>query len=254
MAVSLSISITQNSQSIANNTSNVTVKVTASWTGGSYNTLEKPGWVKIDGTTYDFTSPFNTGRSTTGSVVICTKTVNVAHASNGSKTLSCSASYTTGVSSGTITASTSKTLTTIPRKSTLTIGNGTLGTAMTVTINNADSSFEHRVSYINPQTGGEGPISGGLLPITASSFTWTPSLALATFAPDSTSVTLKIRLGTYLSNGSLVGENWYSTTLAIPASIPKSGTRTPPPSPFTPPITWWCRVSSACGTRISPLR
>ena len=34
MAVSISLAITQNSQNVANNTSNVTVSVTAKWTYG----------------------------------------------------------------------------------------------------------------------------------------------------------------------------------------------------------------------------
>ena len=37
MAVKITISIDQNSQSISANTSNVTVTVRASWTYGSYN-------------------------------------------------------------------------------------------------------------------------------------------------------------------------------------------------------------------------
>ena len=56
MAVSIVIDITQNSQDIANNTSNVTVKVNAKWTGGSYNLLEKSGSCTIDGKEYTFTS------------------------------------------------------------------------------------------------------------------------------------------------------------------------------------------------------
>ncbi len=119
MAVSLSISIAQNSQSIANNTSNVTVKVVAKWTYGSYNHLQKAGWVKIDGTQYNFTNNFNTGETTSGSKTLYTKTVDIKHGTDGTKTLACSASYTTGVSSGTITASASKALTRIPRAATL---------------------------------------------------------------------------------------------------------------------------------------
>lgn len=119
MAVSLSISITQNSQSIANNTSNVTVSVVAKWTYGSFNHYQKPGWLKIDGKQYDFTNNFNTGETTNGTKTLFSKTVDVAHAADGSKTLACSASYTTGVSSGTVTASASEDLTKIPRAATI---------------------------------------------------------------------------------------------------------------------------------------
>ena len=119
MAVSLKINITQNSQNIDNNTSNITVAVVASWTYGSFNRAEKDGWVKIDGTQYDFTSSFNENETTSGSKTLYTKTLDIAHNANGSKTVSCSASFTTGVSSGTITATASKALTLIPRKATI---------------------------------------------------------------------------------------------------------------------------------------
>lgn len=138
MAVSLSISITQNSQSIADNTSSVTVKVVAKWTYGSFNHLKKAGWLKIDGTQYNFTNNFNTSEVTSGSKTLYTKTVDVAHAADGSKTLACSASYTTGVSSGTITASASKALTKIPRA------------AAIVTAPNFDDEDNPKITYSNP--------------------------------------------------------------------------------------------------------
>lgn len=119
MAVSLSISIAQNSQSIENNTTNVTVKVKCSWTYGSWNHNKKSGYLIIDGTKYTFTNNFNTSETTTGSKTLFTKTVNVEHDDLGKKELSCSAQYVTGVSSGTITASASKTLTDIPRAATI---------------------------------------------------------------------------------------------------------------------------------------
>ncbi|MGF6376851.1 hypothetical protein M2140_001929 [Clostridiales Family XIII bacterium PM5-7] len=114
MAVSIDITITQNSQNKTNNTSNVTVKVAAKWTYGSYNLSKCSGSCTIDGTKYTFSSAFNTGQTTSGSATIYSKTLNISHASNGKKTLSCSASYVSGVSSGTVTDSASKTLTAIP--------------------------------------------------------------------------------------------------------------------------------------------
>ena len=120
MAVKLSLSCTQNSQNIANNTSNVTVKATASWTYGSWNEYQKPGYIIIDGVKYEFKSNFNPNATTSGSKVLYSKTVDVKHNVDGSKTLAYSGSYTTGVSSGTITASGSKVLTKIPRQATIT--------------------------------------------------------------------------------------------------------------------------------------
>ena len=89
MAVSISISITQNSQSVANNTSNITAKVTASWTYGSNNrTGQCTGSLTIDGKKYSFSGiKFNTGQTTSGSQVIMTKTVDVGHNADGKRHL-----------------------------------------------------------------------------------------------------------------------------------------------------------------------
>lgn len=220
MAVSISIAITQNSQSIANNTSNVTVSVTAKWTGGSNNrvvnadgTPQANGWLKIDGTSYTFASIFNSGQTTTGSQTIFTKTVNVSHDSTGAKTLACSASYTTGVSSGTVTASASKALTTIPRKSTLAASNGTLGTAQTLTVTKQATSFTHTITYKC------GSASGTICTKSSStSISWTPPLSLAQQNTTGTSVTVTFTITTY--NGSTsVGSNTKNITCSIPSSV-----------------------------------
>lgn len=215
MAVKISIGIKQNSQDVTNNTSNVTANVTATWTYGSYNKLNKSGWLTIDGTKYDFTSPFNTGQSTSGSTTLFTKTVNVKHASDGTKTLSCSASYTSGVSSGTVTASASKVLTTIPRASTMAVKSGTiaLGTAMTLLVTRKSTSFTHTITYTC------GSASGTICTkSTSESISFTPPLSLASQNTTGTSVTLKYTLTTY--NGSTsVGSKTYSQTVSIPASV-----------------------------------
>lgn len=220
MAVSISISITQNSQSIANNTSNVTVKVNASWTGGSYNLTQKSGWLKIDGTTYDFTSSFNTGRTTSGSQALFTKTIDISHAANGTKTLACSASYTSGVSSGTVTASASKTLTTIPRKSTFSVSNGTLGAAQTITVTRQASTFTHTITYSC------GSASGTICTKSSdTSVSWTPPLSLASQNTTGLSVSVTLIVTTY-SGSTDVGSNTKTISCAIPASVAPSCTLT----------------------------
>ena len=218
MAVSISISITQNSQSVTNNTSNVTVKVIAKWTYGSYNKLEKSGWLTIDGTKYTFTSPFNTGQSTSGSVTLFSKTVNVLHKADGSKTLSCSASYTTGVSSGTVTASASKVLTTIPRKSTLSASNGTLGTQQTLTVTRQSTSFTHTITYTC------GSDSGTICTkSTSTSISFVPPMDLAENNTTGTSVSIKFTITTYNGSTSL-GSNTKTITCAIPDEVKPSCT------------------------------
>lgn len=216
MAVSLSIAITQNSQSVDNNTSNVTVKVNISWTYGSFNRTEKSGYLIIDGTKYTFTSTFNENQSTSGSQTLFTKTVNVSHNSDGKKTLSASASFTSGVSSGTITATTSKVLTTIPRKSTLTASNGTLGTAQTLTISRHSSGFTHTITYKC------GTASGTVATKSSStSISWTPPLTLSSQNTAGTSVSVTFTITTYNGNTSL-GSNTKTITCTIPASVKPS--------------------------------
>lgn len=224
MAVTgITISITQNSQSVTNNTSNVTVSVVASWNYGSWNHEGTAnGWIKIDGTTYNF-SPIvlNPDNVTGGSQTIMTKTVNVSHASDGTKTLSCSASFYTGLdSSGTKTASASKTLTTIPRKSSLSASNGTLGTAQTLTVTRQSSSFTHTITYKC------GSATGTVCTKSSStSISWTPPLSLAQQNTTGTSVSITFTITTYNGNTS-VGSNTKSISCTIPSSVKPSCTIT----------------------------
>lgn len=122
MAVSLSMYITENSTSISNNTSSVTVDCYVSWTYGSWNNYGQcDAAITIDGTSYSFSGlKFNSSHTTSGSQWLMSKTANVYHNADGYKTVYCSAWFNTNVSSGTIYASGSKVLTYIPRAATLT--------------------------------------------------------------------------------------------------------------------------------------
>lgn len=216
MAVSLSLVITQNSQSVANNTSNVTVKVNISWTYGSWN-HESPapsGTLKIDGTSYSFSNTFNDNRTTSGSKTLFTKTVNVSHASDGTKTLACSASFVSGVSSGTVSASANKVLTTIPRKSSLSVSNGTLNTAQTLTVTKQATAFTHTITYKC------GTASGTVCTKSSdTSISWTPPASLASQNKTGTSVSVTFTITTY--NGSTnVGSSSVSRTFTIPSKSP----------------------------------
>lgn len=214
MGVGISISITQNSQNIANNTSNVTVNVIAEWWGGSYNHNMKSGSLTIDGTKYSFTANFNTSQITWGQKTLFTKTVDVKHADDGTKTLACSAVYISGVSSGTVTASASQALTKITRLSTLTASNGELGKAQALTINRNNSTFTHSIRYDC------GAASGTVCTkVSDTSVSFTPSLNLAQQNKTGTSVSVKLTLYTFDSNGTELGTTTKTITCTIPASV-----------------------------------
>ena len=216
MAVTLTMSYKVNSQNVANNTTNITVYVNAVWTGGSYNTLQKSGWCKIDGTTYNFTSSFNTSRTTSGQQTIFAKSVNVTHNSDGTKELQCSASYTTGVSSGTIGASFVEDLATIPRKSTLSVGNGTLGTAQTLKVTRQSTSFTHTI------TAKCGSASTTICTkSTSTSISFTPPTSWSSQNTTGTSVSVTYTITTYNGNTN-IGSNSYTKTCSIPSTIEPS--------------------------------
>lgn len=147
MAVTGSISIKQNSQNIANNTSNITVTCKATMTGPSMDYYDRTGTLTIDGQDYSFTTNFPENTTKT----ICSKTVNVSHNSVGKKTVSASFSITTGMTGtlpgGVLSKSTSKTLTNIPRASSVTCADGNIGSATTININRASSNFTHTITY-----------------------------------------------------------------------------------------------------------
>ncbi len=217
MAVSISIAITQNSQNVANNTSNVTVKVTAAWTYGSWNQENPapPGWLKIDGITYDFRSTFNDNNTSSGSKTIFTKTVNIGHNSDGTKTLACSASFTTGTGSGTVTASESKTLTTIPRTTqhTLSASSADMGGKVTISCPRASGSFTHDLAYKIPGDDYYIAITTGV----GTSYSWTVP-DRATSIPNATSVQMTVRCITK-SGGTTIGTAYAYITAKVPASV-----------------------------------
>lgn len=215
MAVKLSISITQNSQNVANNTSNVTVALSVSWTYGSWNATTGPhGYLTIDGTKYTFEKkPFNSNHTTTGSQTIFTKTVNVSHNSDGTKNLACSGYYWVDLdSAASITASASKALTTIPRKSSLSVANGTLGTAQTLTVTKQASAFTHTITYKCGSATGTVCTKSS-----ATSISWTPPASLASQNTTGKSVSVTFTITTF-SGSTNIGSNTKTITCSIPST------------------------------------
>ena len=115
---------TVTSQSIANNTSTVNIKVQLVSTGSSYNinsSSSRTGTAIVDGAKYTFS--FTAGLSGSQTKTLYDKTVTVSHASDGKKTCSFSFSvpldgiYLSGQNAGTISKSGTGIFNTIPRAS-----------------------------------------------------------------------------------------------------------------------------------------
>lgn len=158
MAVTLYITIEENSWSAATNKSNVTCAAVAKWTGGSYNLTQKPGTLTIDGTPYEFTSSFNDKRTNSGTKVLFRKTLDIPHDDKGSKKLTVSATYETGVSSGTISASAVKDLKDIPLASTVAATDANIKAVSMIAVTRRSAAYSHSImwsfgslsGYLNP--------------------------------------------------------------------------------------------------------
>lgn len=222
MAVTLKLAITQNSQNITNNTSNVTVNVTASWTYGSWNSLGQcSGHITIDGTKYSFSGmSFNSNHTTTGSQVVMTKTVDVKHNDEGYKVLSCSASFDTVISAGVVTASGSKTLTTIARASqpscitwpehTQKVGD--FGTEISIHMNRKSDRFTHNVTY---QFGNR---AGFIAQNVTTGIKWVIPESLMDLIPAATSGSGTIYVTTY-DGDKEIGTKSCGFTASVPSSV-----------------------------------
>lgn len=218
----LKIAWSVGSQSVANNTSSVTVKVQLVSTGASYtinSSASKSGSVTINGTKYTFN--FTAALSGNQTKTLYTKTVTVAHAANGTKT--CSFSATCGINvtlSGTyygnVTATGTGTFNTIARASTISSVTSSVsvnGTnAVTVNITRAASSFTHTVVFsfgsYSKTTTGVGTSTSYAIPTS-----WLNAI------PNATSGTAKVTVTTYSGStkiGSAVSKNF---TLTVPSSV-----------------------------------
>lgn len=207
------ITITQNSQSVANNTSNVTVSVRVYRTNTGYTTYGTGTvYCTINGTQY--TESITTDDKITSSgVTVFSKTLNISHGADGTKTLATSARITHQQFSSS-SQSYSQKLTTIPRATTPTLSASSVNMGASITINmpRASSSFEHTLTYkFGSATGTIGSELG-------TSKAWTVPLSLASQIPNGTSGTCTITCKTY--NGStLIGTKTVSFTAKVPASV-----------------------------------
>lgn len=214
MALSLSISTSQGTQSVANNTTQLTVNVNISWTYGSYDHYGSSKYVTINGKTYYFSSvKINPNRTTSGSQTLYSATVTIPHNADGTKTVSIYASVTTATSSGTVTASRSVTLATIPRATTpsLSASSVALGSAVTISTPRASSAFTHSLHY---RIG-----SGAWVAIATNvgtSYSWTVPKSIANSFPSATSGSLTIRCITYSGKTQIGDAKTVTLTITIP--------------------------------------
>ena len=207
------ITITQNSQSVAKNTSNVTVSVRVYRTNTGYTTYGTGTvYCTINGTQYT-EAITSDDKITSSGITLFSKTLNITHNADGTKTLATSARITHDQFSSS-SQSYSQDLTTIPRATTPTLSATSVNMGASVTINmaRASSSFDHTLTY------SFGSASGTIGSDLATSKAWEVPLSLASQIPNGTSGTCTITCKTY--NGStLIGTKTVSLTLKVPSSV-----------------------------------
>lgn len=207
------ITVTQNSQNVTNNTSNVTVSVRVYRTNTGYTTYGTGTvYCTINGTQYT-EAITSSDKITSSGIVLFSKTLNIAHNADGTKTLATSARITHDQFSSS-SQSYPQVLTTIPRATTPTVSASSvnMGADITISMPRASSSFEHTLAYkFGSATGTIGSELG-------TSKVWTVPLSLASQIPNGTSGTCTITCKTY--NGStLIGTKTVSFTAKVPSSV-----------------------------------
>lgn len=218
----LKFSWEETSQSIAANTTTISWKMEL--VAGAYGLINATGtchWkVTIDGK--DYTGNVNVGIGNNATKVLANGVTTISHDDDGTKEFSYYFEQKFGIvfsgqSINIVSGSGTGELTDIPRVSSLTGGDGTLGTSQTLTINRAASTLKHRLTYNCGDQSGY--VAGSSDYITGISQAWTPPLSLASESPAGTSVTVKLTLWTYASDGTHIGNTEYTFAYAIPASV-----------------------------------
>lgn len=208
---SVKLSWSLSSQSVENNQSTLSWSITGA---GSASGWVMTGGFKavINGTTVYSTST-DTRIQLYNGTSVASGTTKIIHNADGTKSFSLSIEagvYTYAVS---VTASGTHTLDTIPRASTVSATNANMGSASTITITRASSSFTHTLTY------SFGSTTGTIVSKTTStSVSWTPALTLANQIPNAVSGTCTITCDTY--NGSTkIGSKTCTLTLTVPTSV-----------------------------------
>lgn len=218
----LYMTITQNKRDASTNQSNVTVKMYAQSDSASYGA-------------YNLDASGNTVKMTVSGKQVVSKTMamdfrnratvnlgswtgNISHGADGKKTLACSGSFSISgssyLSNGSI--SCSIVLDQIPRatKPTLAASTVALGSAVTIGIAPAVSSWTHNL-YYRVGTGSWTRFATGV----KTNYAWTLPLAIADNFPSATSGTITIGVNTYNGSTMIGSTQTINLNITIPASV-----------------------------------
>lgn len=223
MATTQALTLTQVSQSVANNTSKVRILWTTTQTGSSYNNYEKVGyyWVSINGGAETKHTVYSTLPLQSTKTLVDT-TIEVPHNTSGDCTVSVRTSFATGITAGTIELEKSLTLDNIPRASTITsVNNTTLGDKCSVKWTPNSASFRYKLKF---SIGNWSYTTDAIHPNQTSAYTYTGytiPLDAAYQIPVGTTGTMTVTLYTYSNSDATTQEGSPSSktfTVTVPPS------------------------------------
>ncbi|MCL4942684.1 DUF859 domain-containing protein [Streptococcus suis] len=210
----LNVYIEPGTQNIAANTTVVNWRITVSRVG-AYFTHNEQGdstlSLDLNGGRVHSSNP--RWRTSGEEFTMASGSTTVGHNADGTKSFPFSATFNpNNTYHGVITVSGNIGLATIPRSSSVSVGIGTIGNALTININRQSSSFKHTVRYAWSNK------SGTIASNVDTSTTWTIPLDFANDIPNATSGTGTIFVDTY-SGSTKTGTQQVAFTANIPASM-----------------------------------
>lgn len=206
--------IDQTSQNIAGNSSQVRVMLALLNTTTTFSEYSCSAYVDLNGQRLNWSGSLSM-LSYNQTIMLIDQTITVGHNADGTKSFGLMASFSGsgGWSPGTLSiGGNTFTLTTIPRSSSVSVGAGVIGSAVTININRQSSSFKHTVRYA------WGNKSGTIASNIDTSTTWTIPLDFANDIPNSTSWVGTIYVDTY-SGSTKTGTQSTTLTASVPSSM-----------------------------------
>ena len=206
--------VDQVSQNIADNSSQVRVRLALTNGAHTFADYDCTASVTVDGQTLSWSGrPSMLNQNS--SIMLIDRTVTIKHENDGKKSFGLSATFSGGGgwSPGTLTISRNLfTLSTIPRSSSVSVNAGVIGSSVTININRQSSSFKHTVRY--SWAGKSGTIATNV----DTSTTWTIPLDFANDIPNSASGTVTVYVDTY-SGSTKTGTQSTTLTASVPANV-----------------------------------
>lgn len=217
MAVYQSLTLSQISQNIQNNTSQVRILWESTQTGASHNDNSRTAYYNVyinGGQATQYSVSYTLPQGTTKTIV--DTTITVPHRNDGTGTITVNTWMDTRISAGVVEKSQTLTLSTIPRATTPVIAPLVMGQEGTIKLDPASNNFTHTITYNFGIR-----YFGTIVTKTAErSIKWTPPKSLANVLTSAEAGKIHFRCTTY-NGDTLIGSTDVWTKIAVsPDTVP----------------------------------